>query len=44
MQLRQDYIIAIKEKRGDTDREKDSPGGAARCAEFCRVRWQAGLS
>ena len=34
-QSRQDYIIALKEKRRDTDSEEDSPGGAARHAEIC---------
>ena len=36
-------MIAVKEKRRDTDQEDDSPEGAARCAEFCRVSWQAVL-
>ena len=37
MQSRQDYILAVEEKRRDTDREEDSPGGAARRTELCRI-------
>ena len=43
MQSRQDYIIAVKEKRRDARRVDDSPGDAARRAESCGVRWQGGL-
>ena len=34
MQSRQDYIIAVKEKRRDMRREEDSPGDAATRAEL----------
>ena len=37
MQSRQDYIIAVKKKRRETDSEEDSPGGAARRADVCGV-------
>ena len=43
MQSRQDYIIAVKEKRRDTRREEDSPGDAATRVESCGVRWRGGL-
>ena len=38
MQSRQDYIIAVKEKRGDTDNEGDDPGGAG-CGKACEDLW-----
>ena len=40
MQSRQDYMIAVKEKRIDTDSKGDDPGGAARRTEICGVTWR----
>ena len=37
MQSRQDYILAVKKKRRDTDSEEDSPGDAARRAKLYGV-------
>ena len=38
MQSRQDYIIAVKEKRRDTSGEEDSPGDA-KTRGVCKVTW-----
>ena len=43
MQSRQDYILAVKEKRIDTRRKEDSPGDAVRRAESCKIRCRGGL-
>ena len=42
MQSRQDYIIAVEERR-DTSREEDSPGDAETHG-VCRVTWRGNLS
>ena len=43
MQSRQDYIIAIKEKRRDTGRKENRPGDAE-TRGVCKVMWRSGLS